>query len=165
MFISGGVLSDKTSEEIIYKAIPTIVIAEELIKKGYKVQINYHRSSTHEDHKSSAIVPIKKFNEPLDVDLLLLTCCDAAYIRFHSFKGILAISNHFGKITSDYGSTIYNKELEFIANQQLFNKKKTSILKDFMDTETTKVFIAETWNEKDALEEIKLTINQLSNEN
>ena len=34
-----------------------------------------------------------------------------------------------------------------------------------MDTETTKVFIAETWNEKDALEEIKLTINQLSNEN
>ena len=166
IFLGNSLSANINSENAIYKSIPSIIIAEELIKKGYKVKINYVFGSADKGNICIGIVPIKNYNEPIDNDKLLMMTCDMAFVRYHSYKSIVSIFNYFEKnIDNTLGSPIYNDLLGKIANGNGFPDAEYYDIDKHFNPETTKLFIPESWNEKDAIKQIKETINQLANEN
>jgi len=127
IYFSGEAPSKATPEQMIYCGIPAIIIAEMLIKAGYKVRISaIFGSKTRDKTKTlSAIVPVKDFNRPIDVNQLLIIASDATFNRTEGFLISVHLFDYFNlTCPDDLGIPIKPREMYDITNElNIFNNK------------------------------------------
>jgi hypothetical protein len=86
IYLSCGNYSNVSAKEFLYSGMVAIIIAKKLITASIPVRINLVIGWEVNGKYSCAIVPVKDYNEPLDVNLLALTSSDPRFWRYEGFK-------------------------------------------------------------------------------
>lgn len=86
IYLSCGNYSTVSAKEFLYSGMVAIIIAKKLIAASIPVRINLVIGWENYSKYTCAIIPIKDYNEPLDVNLLALTSSDPRFWRYEGFK-------------------------------------------------------------------------------
>lgn len=82
--------ANEKAEDYIYNSMACIAIAKDLILKGFKVKIT--AVFCYENDINTArifeLVPVKNYNETLDINSVAYVCSDARYYRYQHFKAV-----------------------------------------------------------------------------
>ena len=112
IYFSGLANFNITSEEMIYCGISAIILAEMFIKGGYKVRISAIIGSLSNGKITSAIIPVKDFNRPLDINQLLVMASDATFNRTETFLTLIHLYDNFNlECPYSLGSALSNYNL------------------------------------------------------
>lgn len=96
IYLSCGNYSEVSAEDFLYSGLVAIVIAKKLIAASIPVKINTVIGWEVFGKYTCAVVPVKHYHEPLDVNLLALTSSDPRFWRYEGFKAcaILQLVNN-----------------------------------------------------------------------
>jgi len=72
--------------DIIYNSLAGISVAENLIKRGFKVKLTGLFTGKSKGVNYFSFIPVKRFNQPLDKNAAAYVCGDPRYFRFQFFK-------------------------------------------------------------------------------
>lgn len=86
IYLSCGNYSHVSAEDFLYSGLVAIVIAKKLIAASIPVRINTVIGWENYGKYTCAVVPVKHFHEPLDLNLLALTSSDPRFWRYEGFK-------------------------------------------------------------------------------
>lgn len=87
IFINNSFTWREKASEIVYNSLAGISVAENLIKKGFKVKLTaLFIGEHHEGLRIYHFVPVKNFNQPLDINAAAYVCGDARFFRYQYFK-------------------------------------------------------------------------------
>lgn len=113
LFISCGGNAVITAEQFLYSGISAIIVAQLLEKALIQTRISIVIGSSPDDFREKAfgaIIPVKNYDEKLDVNLLALLTSDPRFFRHEGFKGIVALYDHFGETCPGSLGYGFNKE-------------------------------------------------------
>jgi len=158
LFISCGGHASITAEQFLYSGISAIIVAQLLEKALIQTRISIVIGSSPDNFNEKAygaIIPVKNYDEKLDVNLLALLTSDPRFFRYEGFKGIVALYDHFGETcpgTLGYG---FNKDY------------LTQVIEHSTYTKTAKLapnrfYFGWTFSEQEAVEVIKEGIDELA---
>ena len=126
-------------ENLIYSALPSILLAQTLEKAGFKVRINKIISVKSGNNVATYSYPLKDYGEPINYQRVAIDSADPRIFRFEEFrrwsaliKGVLDIDvgggygecadeNETDIIMNDYKHWM-NKEMKRGSGKKLFNK-------------------------------------------
>lgn len=121
IFISAGGNSSITAEQFLYSGVSAIIVAQLLERAQIKTKISLVIGSSPDgfrDKVFGAVVPIKKYDEPLDINLIALLSSDPRFFRYEGFKGIISLYEHFNeKCPMGLGRGINKETLEKTMNE------------------------------------------------
>ncbi len=127
IFITCGGHSDISSDRMLYSGISAIVVARLLEQARIMVKINLVIASSPDGFNSvyGGIIPIKRYDEPLDMNLIALMTSDSRFFRYDGFKGIIAFYDHFGQTApNSLGAGVHGEQLrkamEVVSSQEHF---------------------------------------------
>ncbi len=84
--------------------------------RGVPVEINVMLGSSYRGSVKVNVVRVKRFQDKLDVNQLLLMSSDSRYYRFRGFKALIAIADYFGlSIAADLGAVTPGMGKDFVA--------------------------------------------------
>jgi hypothetical protein len=98
----------------------------------------------------AAVIPLKEYGEPLDVNLLALATSDPRFWRYEGFKACTKIQHHFKQSTGGAGLT--GADLKTVLEQNRYR----------MDV-PNRFYFGRVQNRLEALKEISYAIEQISN--
>lgn len=126
IFVNCGGMSNVDGKNMVYNGVGIATVVEILEKKGIAVQIKVLLSTKVESKNFISEITIKKHEDTLDINLLMLLSADPAYFRYKGFKGLIAMSNHAeSNITRGLGTT---SDYEKFVNQNEAYKNQTNIV-------------------------------------
>jgi hypothetical protein len=98
-YIESGANALIKADDMIYHGMSLCILAEYLMQMGYSVEINVLIGGVIDDENYAAfsVITLKKYQDFLDKNLVLLTICDPAWFRYHGFKAIAYAFNHHDK--------------------------------------------------------------------
>ena len=118
IYIIAGGISKVKPEEMLYVGVGVAVLTDFLQKSGIGVAIKLLLGS-HSNINAYTITNIKKVEEPLDKNTLLLMTSDPKYFRYQGFKSIIAVHDFFrNKIKNTLGGLDKEAIVQFIKSQQ-----------------------------------------------
>jgi hypothetical protein len=110
IYVSCGNFSTLSNEDFLYSAMPAIIIAEACAKASIPCKVDlvigwrYGAPSGQTKHRyAAAVVPLKDYNDPLDVNQFALLSTDPAFWRFEGFMDCLALIHKCNPWTGTYG--------------------------------------------------------------
>lgn len=109
IFITSAFSSREDSEDILYNSMAGIIVAKNLISKGFKVKITAITVGQGSICKQFYyhLVPVKNFNEPLDVNAVAYVCGDARFFRYQGFKMLIwGIDQNKKKVSSGIAAPV-----------------------------------------------------------
>lgn len=130
LFISCGGHVGIIADELLYSGISAIVVAQLLEKAHIQTKISVVFGSSPDGFNATVygcLVPVKKYDEALDINLLALLTSDPRFFRYEGFKGIISSYDYFkatcpetlGKgMTKDYLTEVIEKS-DYSKNRQL----------------------------------------------
>lgn len=158
LFISCGGHASVTAEQFLYSGISAIIVAQLLEKALIQTRISIVIGSSPDNFSRTAygaIIPVKNYDERLDVNLLALLTSDPRFYRHEGFKGIVALYDHFGEACPGSLGYGFNKEhLTRIIENSTYTKTATLAPNRF--------YFGWTFSEVDAIDVIKNSINDLA---
>lgn len=98
LFFCTGGHAGISAGQFLYSGICGIIIAEMLEKAKVPVRITIAIGSSPDRFERSAycsLIPVKNYDEPLDVNLLATLTSDPRFFRYEGFKGIISGYNDF----------------------------------------------------------------------
>jgi hypothetical protein len=158
LFISCGGHATITAEQFLYSGISAIIVAQLLEKAHIQTRISIVIGSSPDNFNEKAlgaIIPVKNYDEKLDVNLLALLTSDPRFFRYEGFKGIVALYDHFGETcpsTLGYG---FNKEYLTQAIEHSTYTKTAKLAPN-------RFYFGWTFSEHEAVEVIKEGIDELA---
>jgi len=101
---------------MLYVGLACGELVEFLEQRGIPVEVNIMLGSSNNKVVNMGIITVKRFQDRLDKNQLLLMCGDPRYFRFRGFKGIIALYNLFdlnvpqglGRLTEEMGKDFVN---------------------------------------------------------
>ncbi len=126
LFISCGGHSGITAEQFLYSGVAAIIVAQLLEKAHIPTRITIVIGSSpdgFEEQAYVAIIPVKNYDESLDINLLALLTSDPRFFRFEGFKGLVALYDHFeATIPSSFGTGMTRDHLIETIEESSYSK-------------------------------------------
>lgn len=112
LYLLAGANAYVKGNNLLYVGLACAEVAEFLEMRNVAVEVNVMIGSEFKGQTSFAVVRIKRFEERLDKNQLLLMSSDPRYFRYRGFKALIALANYFdltipetlGKVTAEMGS-------------------------------------------------------------
>lgn len=157
MFISCGGNAGIGAEEFLYSGISAIIVAQLLEKARIPIRISIVIGSSPDNFESNvfaAIIPVKNYDELLDINLLALLTSDPRFFRFEGFKGLVSLYDHFNAtIPSTFGRGL-NREylIKTIEGSDYAQKAKLA---------PNRFYFGWTFSNTEAVEQINKVVDEL----
>lgn len=159
LYISCGAHSKIKAEELLYSGISAIVVAELLEKAKIQTKISVVFGSSPDGYTKNAyacLVPVKKYDEPLDKNILALLSSDPRFFRYEGFKGIVSIYDYFRKpVPPSLGRGMTKDTLIEVIEKSNYSKKTKLAPNRF--------YFGWTFSEEEAITQINETIDEIAN--
>jgi transaldolase len=113
IFILCSASSGVKAEDYIYNAMAGISVAQNLTEKNIQVKVTaLFVSQDNEKRTFFHLIPVKNFNQPLDINAVAYVCGDARFYRFQGFKAkFIGWDSLSFKVPSNLGIPI--KDIDF----------------------------------------------------
>lgn len=162
LFIICGGHSAIKAEGLLYSGISAIILAQILEGAKIRTKITIVIGTSPDKFQSvyGCFIPVKQYDEKLDMNLLSLLTSDPRFYRYEGFKGIIAAYDHFGKVApTTLGATISRQTLKEVVELSIKSKGQPlpEIAFYFGGTFTEKEAIADV---SEALKEIAEKLNR-----
>jgi hypothetical protein len=158
MFISCGAHSAIDSEKFLYSGIAAIITAQLLDIARIPTRISLVIGSSPNAFKKTtfaSIIPVKNYDETLDINLLALLTSDPRFFRFEGFKGLIGIYDHYGKeIPSNFGMGMNRDYLVDTIEKSGYAKKANLAPNRF--------YYGWTFSESEAIDQINSAIEEIA---
>ncbi|MBT1695913.1 hypothetical protein KK083_03430 [Fulvivirgaceae bacterium PWU4] len=159
LFVGCGGTSRTTAEQLLYSGISAIIVAQLLEQAHIPTKITIALGSspdTYEKAAYAALIPVKNYDERLDMNLLALLTSDPRFFRFEGLKGYLCLYDHFGVVIPDnFGHGLGRSSLKKIVEESGYA--------DRTKLAPNRYYFGRTIDEGEAIEHITETIDDLSN--
>jgi hypothetical protein len=114
------------AEKVIYNSLAGITVAENLLKKGFKVKLTGLFSIQYKGTHYFHIIPVKRFNQPLDKNAAAYVLGDPRFFRYEIFKLIahgidqsgIKVPETFGIIETNLDLISRRIEKNYVPNSQ-----------------------------------------------
>lgn len=115
IYLKAGGNAKVKGDDLLYTGLGCSEVARFMEQHGIAVEVNVLVGSTFQHTTIMGIIPVKRFGDPLDHNLLLLLSSDPRYFRFRGFKALIAQADFFKlKIPESLGSTHPKMAEQFI---------------------------------------------------
>lgn len=105
LYIMAGANANVKGNDLLYVGLACAELVEFMELRGVSVEVNVMLGTSFSNQVTMGCVRIKRFQDRLDKNQLLLMSSDPRYFRFRGFKSLIAMSNYFGlTIPSGLGS-------------------------------------------------------------
>ncbi|WP_010520453.1 DUF7192 family protein [Aquimarina agarivorans] len=113
LYIMAGANAGVKGDSLLYVGLACAELVEFLELRGVSVEVNVMLGTSFDNQVSMASIRVKRFQDKLDKNQLLLLSSDPRYFRYRGFKSLIALSNYFelsipaglGSITTSMGDT------------------------------------------------------------
>jgi len=158
MFITCGAPAAINAEKFLYSGIAAIITAQILEIARIPTRINLVIGSSPDEFDETvfaSIIPVKNYDETLDINLLALLTSDPRFFRYEGFKGLIGIYDHFGaSIPSSFGTAMNRGYLTDTIEKSGYAKKAGLAPNRF--------YYGFTFSESEAIDQINLAIEEIS---
>lgn len=89
IIVSNSFAYDLSSRSVIFNSMAAIATAKKLLLKGFKVKITSLLAVRNNGYTYYHFVPVKRFNQPLDINAAAYVCGDSRFFRYQGFKMII----------------------------------------------------------------------------
>jgi len=89
IFVINSVAFKENADDFLYNSMASISVAKNLILKGFQVKVTSLLVVKNNDTTYYHFVPVKQFNQPLDINATAYVCGDPRFFRYQGFKMIL----------------------------------------------------------------------------
>jgi hypothetical protein len=86
IIINASFNANEVAEDLIYNAMAGISVAQNLILKGFKVKVTGLMVAVQGGKAYYHFVPVKRYNQPLDINAAAYVCGDPRFDRYQGFK-------------------------------------------------------------------------------
>lgn len=157
LFIGCGGHGGVAAEEFLYSGMSAIIVAQLLERAKIQTKISIVIGTSPDDFQRSfygCIVPVKNYDETLDINLIALLSSDPRFYRFEGFKGIVSTYDHFGaKLPADFGNGVDRKKLyKAIENSDYSTRANLA---------PNRFYFGRTFTEQESIEVINSTIREI----
>ena len=112
LYIMAGANAHIKGDQLLYVGLACAELVEFMELRGISVEVNVLLGSSFLNQVTIACIRVKRFQDKLDKNQLLLISSDPRYFRYRGFKALIALSNYFdliipsglGRITADMGN-------------------------------------------------------------
>ena len=105
LYIMAGANANVKGDQLLYVGLACAELVDFLELRGISVEVNVLLGTSFSNQVAMACVRVKRFQDRLDKNQLLLVSSDPRYFRYRGFKSLVALSNYFGlTIPSGLGS-------------------------------------------------------------
>ena len=158
MYIScGGDVSVK-ADAFLYSGVSALIVAQILEKARIKTKISIAIGSSPDGYEKTAyscLIPVKNYDENLDINLLALLTSDPRFFRFDGFKGIISTYDHFNtKTPFSLGRGMTKDFLIKMIEKSDYRKKR--------NIPPNRFYFGWTFTEREAISEITKTVNEIA---
>lgn len=104
LYVGCGGSSRTTAEQLLYSGISAIIVAQLLEQAHIPTKVTIALGSSPDGYEKdayAALIPVKNYDERLDINLLALLSSDPRFFRFEGLKGYLCLYDHFGVVIPD----------------------------------------------------------------
>lgn len=158
LFIGTGGHSGVKAEELLYSGISAIIVAQLLEQAQIPSKITIAIGSSPDNYESeafAALVPVKNYDERLDMNLLALLSSDPRFFRYEGLKGYVCLYDYFNRvIPPNFGNGLGKQTLMRTIEESGYAKKA--------NLAPNRYYFGRTFTEKDALAHINETIEDLA---
>jgi hypothetical protein len=114
VYITNSANANIRAESLIYRALPSIIVAQILEKAGYKVRINKVTAVRGSGATSIYTIPIKDYGKPLDLQRIAIQTGDPRIFRWGDFKDFHTLVSGVMEtdLGSGYGSSLTGNEYD-----------------------------------------------------
>ena len=96
LYIMAGGNAGVKGNQLFYVGLACAELVEFMEIRGVSVEVNVLLGTSFDSQVSMAVIRVKRFQDKLDKNQLLLISSDPRYFRYRGFKGLVALSNYFG---------------------------------------------------------------------
>jgi len=96
LYIMAGANAHVKGNDLLYVGLACTELVEFMELRGVSVEVNVMLGTFFKDQVTMGCVRVKRFQDKLDKNQLLLMSSDPRYFRFRGFKSLVAMSNYFG---------------------------------------------------------------------
>jgi hypothetical protein len=105
LYITAGANANIKGDRLLYIGLACSELVEFMELRGIAVEVNILFETFFSGYYPIGIIRLKRFEDRLDKNQLLLISSDPRYFRYRGFKALIALSNYFGlTIPSSLGS-------------------------------------------------------------
>ncbi|WP_407264903.1 hypothetical protein R5N98_12615 [Tenacibaculum maritimum] len=105
LYIMSGANAQVKGNDLLYVGLACAELVEFMELRGISVEVNVMLGTSFNNQVAMACIRVKRFQDKLDKNQLLLISSDPRYFRYRGFKGLVALSNYFGlRIPSGLGT-------------------------------------------------------------
>jgi hypothetical protein len=98
LYIMAGANADVAGDGLLYVGLACAALVDYMELRGVAVEVNVLIGTAFEHRQHMAVVRVKRFQDRLDKNQLLLISSDPRYFRYKGFKALIALANYFGRI-------------------------------------------------------------------
>ncbi len=95
LFIMAGGNAGIQGDGLLYIGLACAELVEFMELRGIPVEVNVLIGTSFEKQQIMAVIRVKRFEDRLDKNQLLLISSDPRYFRFKGFKALIALANYF----------------------------------------------------------------------
>ncbi|QKX04175.1 hypothetical protein HN014_04380 [Aquimarina sp. TRL1] len=115
LYLMAGGNAAVEGDALLYVGLACAELVEFMEIRGVAVEVNALLGTSFYSNVVMGVIRIKRFQDRLDKNQLLLMTSDPRYFRYRGFKSLIALSNHFGlDIPAGLGSMKVNMGKDFV---------------------------------------------------
>lgn len=96
LYIMAGANANVTGNNLLYVGLACAELVQFMELRGISVEVNVLLGTSFRNQVTMGCVRVKRFQDHLDKNQLLLLSSDPRYFRYRGFKALIAMSNYFG---------------------------------------------------------------------
>lgn len=96
LYIMAGANAHVKGDNLLYVGLACAELVQFMELRGISVEVNVMLGTSFRNQVTMGCVRVKRFQDVLDKNQLLLLSSDPRYFRYRGFKALVAISNYFG---------------------------------------------------------------------
>ena len=97
LYLMAGGNAKIAGDALLYVGLACAELVEFMEIRGVAVEVNTLLGTSFNGNVLMGVIRIKRFQDRLDKNQLLLMTSDPRYFRYRGFKGLIALSDHFGQ--------------------------------------------------------------------
>ncbi|TPN85818.1 DUF7192 family protein [Aquimarina algicola] len=115
LYITAGANAHVNGDQLLYVGLACAELTDFMESRGIAIGVNIIFETHFNQKYTIGIVRVKRFEDPLNLNALLLLSSDPRYYRYRGFKALIALSNYFGLIIPyGLGSSKKNVGKQFV---------------------------------------------------
>lgn len=96
LYLMAGANAQVKGNDLLYVGLACSELVEFMELRGVSVEVNVMLGTSFNNQVTMGCVRVKRFQDKLDKNQLLLMSSDPRYFRYRGFKSLVAMSNYFG---------------------------------------------------------------------